>query len=308
MTPAVGFNGIADIIWGAAMRMTNDRSKDGRRLRGTGARWKKIVWTAIIIVGANKDKLYCIGLMTAERSKKRLDKFLTEQELVSSRERAQELIREGKVEVNGRNISKSSLSVTSEDEIKLQEQESPWVSRGALKLEKALDHWKIEVSNKKCLDVGACTGGVSQVLLSRGARKVYALDVGKEQLAKKLKDDPKIINLEKINARDIPEEAVPEYVDMIVVDVSYISLTLILPEIVKFLAPQGEIIALIKPQFEVGRKKVKKGVVASARDRKQAGEKIKEKGKELGLNTFDIIESPILGEKGNREFLLRLTK
>ncbi len=224
--------------------------------------------------------------------------------LVSSRERAQELIRENQVWVNGSRVTKNSLAVSREDKVDLRSGESKWVSRGARKLEKALDHWSLRIQDKKCLDVGACTGGFSQVLLERGAKKVYALDGGQGQLATKLKSDDRVINLEKVNARDIPDHFIPEKLDFICLDVSYISLTLVLPEAVKFLAAGGEVVALIKPQFEVGRGKVKKGLVTREEDHLKARKKVKEAGGSIGLEDRGIIESPILGAKGNKEFLI----
>lgn len=241
--------------------------------------------------------------MTAEKYKKRLDKFLVDEGLVSSRERAQELIREGKVLVNGREVIKNSFPVTPDDKVDLQEGELPWVSRGALKLEKALDYWSIDVSGKKCLDVGACTGGFTQVLLKKGADKVYALDVGRDQLAEELKQDPKVINIEGVNARDIPKGTLPERIDLAVIDVSYISLALVLPKVTKFLQEKGEVAALIKPQFEVGRKNVRKGIVTDDKNHLKAQEKVKEAGEEAGLESRGIISSPITGGKGNKEFL-----
>lgn len=261
-----------------------------------------------MIAAVNKDKLYCIGPMTAEKYKKRLDRTLVDRGLVSSRRRAQELLRDGKVVVNGERIFKNSFPVKEEDEVKLKEGESEWVSRGALKLKKALEEWDIDVRDKKCLDVGACTGGFSQVFLHQGAAKVYALDVGRGQLAEELRADERVVSVEGINARNIPEEAIPEKPDLAGIDVSYISLTLVLPEVAELLKADGDIIALIKPQFEVGRKNVKKGIVSDPEKHKEAVEKIKENGSEIGLKELGVTESPITGSKGNKEFLIHFKK
>lgn len=246
--------------------------------------------------------------MTVERYKKRLDRVLVDKGLTSSRRRAQELIRGGKVTINGEEILKNSFLVKEEDQVKLKEGELEWVSRGALKLKKALEEWNIDIRGKKCLDVGACTGGFSQVFLHKGAARVYALDVGRGQLAGQIRAEERVIPLEGINARNIPEGVIPEEPDLACIDVSYISLTLVLPEVAELLKADGDIVALIKPQFEVGRKNVRKGIVSDPEKHKEAVEKVKKSGSEIGLKEIGVTGSPITGDKGNQEFLIRFKK
>lgn len=243
-----------------------------------------------------------------QNAKQRLDKFLAVKGFTSSRERAQELIQKQKVKVNHKVATKGSLSVGPNDRIELEENEFPWVSRGALKLEKALDNWEVKVKGKKCLDVGACSGGFTEVLLNRGAERVYALDVGRGQLSSRLDQNERVINLEGINARSLSPGIIPETPEMASIDVSYISLTLVLPSVINTLKEKGEIIALVKPQFEVGRKNVKKGIVSRQEDRLWAREKVEECGEEYGCKSLGVIESPVWGGKGNKEFLIYFQK
>jgi len=192
----------------------------------------------------------------------RLDKLLTEKGLTKSRQRAQALITEGKILVDGKVISKASKDISDEAKIEIVGEDIKWVSRAGLKLEKALEHWKIDVRDFVCLDIGASTGGFTDVLLSNNISKVYAVDVGHGQLDEKIKNDPHVINIEKTNARELSDKIIPEKVDFVCIDVSFISLELILPEAKRFLKEGGQIIALIKPQFEVGKKNLgKSGVV-----------------------------------------------
>jgi 23S rRNA (cytidine1920-2'-O)/16S rRNA (cytidine1409-2'-O)-methyltransferase len=239
----------------------------------------------------------------------RVDKFLVQEGYVTSRDRAIDLIKQEGVEVNGKTINKPGMKITFGDEITLTKQDMPWVSRGALKLEEALKTWNIDPHNKTCLDIGASTGGFTEVLLYRGARKVYAVDVGRGQLAEKILQDRRVVNLEKINFKNINKSKIKEKADLICIDVSYISLTLILEKAKTFLKGKGEMVALIKPQFEMEeRSQVGKGVVKEEKKHNYAIDKIKDFAEEIGLKTEGVIDSPILGNKGNKEFLAYMKK
>lgn len=243
--------------------------------------------------------------------KTRLDKLLVERGL-SSRERAQALILAGKVLVNGQKVEKAGSAVESDSEIRLLGEDLKYVSRGGLKLERALDHWSVDVAGKICLDVGASTGGFTDCLLQRGAGRVIAVDTGYGQMDFRLRQDARVRLLEKTNARYLTREQVSEVIDLIVMDVSFISATLVLPAVVgaAFSDTTGEqsmrqIIVLIKPQFEVGRELVGKGgIVRDEKAQAASVEKVREAIISLGVTTTDVIDSPILGAEGNREFLL----
>ncbi|HWF92353.1 MAG TPA: TlyA family RNA methyltransferase [Terriglobales bacterium] len=243
--------------------------------------------------------------------KTRLDKLLVERGL-SSRERAQALILAGKVLVNGQKVEKAGSAVESDSEIRLLGEDLKYVSRGGLKLERALDHWSVDVAGKICLDVGASTGGFTDCLLQRGAGRVIAVDTGYGQMDFRLRQDARVRLLEKTNARYLTREQVSEVIDLIVMDVSFISATLVLPAVVgaTFSDTTGEqsmrqIIVLIKPQFEVGRELVGKGgIVRDEKAQATSVEKVREAIISLGVTTTDVIDSPILGAEGNREFLL----
>ncbi|HEX6502656.1 MAG TPA: TlyA family RNA methyltransferase [Terriglobales bacterium] len=244
--------------------------------------------------------------------KTRLDKLLVERRLVPSRERAQALILAGKVLVDEQKIAKAGTAVNLEARIRLLGDDLKYVSRGGLKLEKALEHWKIDVQGKVCLDVGASTGGFSDCLLQQGAAQVIAVDTGYGQMDLKIRQDSRVRLLEKTNARFLTREQLGRTVDLIVVDVSFISATLVLPAVVGAAFPdsQGErvgrqLVVLVKPQFEVGREHVGKGgIVRDEAAQKAAVEKVQRAVVELGFSHTDVIESPILGAEGNREFLL----
>lgn len=244
--------------------------------------------------------------------KTRLDKLLVERQLVPSRERAQALILAGKVLVDEQKIAKAGTAVNLEARIRLLGDDLRYVSRGGLKLEKALEHWKIDVQGKVCLDVGASTGGFSDCLLQQGAAQVIAVDTGYGQMDLKIRQDSRVRLLEKTNARFLTREQLGRTVDLIVVDVSFISATLVLPAVVGAAFPdsQGErvgrqLVVLVKPQFEVGREHVGKGgIVRDEGAQKAAVEKVQRAVVELGFSHTDVIESPILGAEGNREFLL----
>ncbi|MDX9715532.1 MAG: TlyA family RNA methyltransferase [Dissulfurispiraceae bacterium] len=239
--------------------------------------------------------------------KDRLDKIMVARGLAESRERASALIMEGKVLVNSMPAAKAGMMINDDAVVELKSQDIPYVSRGGLKLEKALDEFSINVESKTAMDVGASTGGFTDCLLQRGASKVYAIDVGYGQMDWKLRNDPRVILIERTNIRHIEDAAVPEQVDIAVIDVSFISLSKVMLRIMDFLKPEAEIVALVKPQFEVGKGEVGKGgIVRDNAKRLAALEGVKEFCIGLGLEYAGSTESPIAGQKGNREFLLYL--
>jgi 23S rRNA (cytidine1920-2'-O)/16S rRNA (cytidine1409-2'-O)-methyltransferase len=245
-------------------------------------------------------------------SKLRLDKLLLDRHLVPSRERAQALVIGGKVLVNGQKIEKSGTLIDAASEIRLLGEDQKYVGRGGLKLEHALEHWKIDVRDRVCLDVGASTGGFTDCFLQHGAARVIAVDTGQGQIAFQLRQDPRVHLLEKTNARYLTRERLGEEVDLIAMDVSFISATLVLPAVISAGFPEEpnaragrKLVVLVKPQFEVGRDLVGKGgIVRDASAQQQAVEKIRAAVQSLGSNSVDITDSPILGAEGNREFLL----
>jgi 23S rRNA (cytidine1920-2'-O)/16S rRNA (cytidine1409-2'-O)-methyltransferase len=242
--------------------------------------------------------------------KVRLDKLLVERGLVASRERSQALILAGKVLVNEQKVEKAGAAVNVDATLRLLESDLKYVSRGGLKLEKALAHWKIDVAARVCLDVGASTGGFTDCLLQHGAKTVIAIDTGYGQIHMKLRQDARVQLLEKTNARYLRAEDLPQSVDFIVVDVSFISATLVLPPVIAAAFtpdPPGrqELVTLVKPQFEVGRNQVGKGGIVRDEDAQAAAvEKVRSLVIQLGAKSVDHIDSPILGSEGNREFLL----
>jgi len=249
------------------------------------------------------------GLRTNNSLKVRLDRLLADRGLVASRERAQALILAGKVLVDDQKIEKAGAQVDLDCAIRLLEQDLKYVSRGGLKLERALDYWKIDAEGKVCMDVGASTGGFTDCLLQHGAARVVAVDTGYGQMDFKLRQDPRVRLLEKTNARYLTHDAVGEFADFIAMDVSFISATLVLPAVVNAALPEQrsgrQIVVLVKPQFEVGRDFVGKGgIVRDEEAQKRAVEKVRTALLETGVKRSDVIDSPILGAEGNREFLL----
>jgi 23S rRNA (cytidine1920-2'-O)/16S rRNA (cytidine1409-2'-O)-methyltransferase len=242
--------------------------------------------------------------------KVRIDKLLVERKLTPSRERAQALVLAGRVLVNGQKVEKAGAGVESDAEIRLLGTDLKYVSRGGLKLEAALQNWSIDVCGKVCLDVGASTGGFTDCLLQHGAARVIAVDTGYGQIDLRLRQDARVRLLEKTNARYLKVEDIAEAVDVVVMDVSFISATLVLPPVVGSAFPGAgragkKIIVLVKPQFEVGRERVGKGgIVRDRAAQDDAVEKVRAKLLELGCRHTDVIGSPILGAEGNREFLL----
>lgn len=237
--------------------------------------------------------------------KLRLDQLLYKKGITDSRQKARALILEGKVIVNGQKIEKPGTLVDETAEITLCGETLPYVSRGGLKLEAVLKEFSIDVKNKVAMDIGAGTGGFTDCLLQHGAKKIYAVDVGYGQLAWKLRTDPRVIPIERTNIRYMPKEKIPEEIDIATVDVSFISLKLVIPKVLEFLKPRGEIIALIKPQFEVGKGEVDRGgVIKDPEKRKKVVQEIRSFFESLDLKVIGIIQSPIPGQKGNIEYLI----
>jgi 23S rRNA (cytidine1920-2'-O)/16S rRNA (cytidine1409-2'-O)-methyltransferase len=241
--------------------------------------------------------------------KERLDKLLVERGLTASRERARALILSGKVVVGDHTVDKAGAQVPVDVEVRLKGGDIPFVSRGGLKLQKALEAFRVEVAGRVVMDVGASTGGFTDCLLQHGAARVFAVDVGYGQLAWKLRADPRVVNLERTNIRRLFSERLGESPDLAVIDASFISLDLVLPSTLKLLAEPAEVLALIKPQFEVGRGQVGKGgVVRDTDQHARVIEKIRSLAQNLGCRVLGVTESPILGPKGNREFLIHLRR
>jgi len=229
-----------------------------------------------------------------------------ERGLVESQERAQSLILAGKVKVDGQVAHKAGKRVPAEVEITLEEA-PPYVSRGGLKLEEALGRFQLDLSGLICTDVGASTGGFTDCLLQHGAAKVYAIDVGYGQLAWELRQDPRVVVLERTNIRYLA--SLPEPIDLATIDVSFISLELVLPPVISLLKPEGQIIALVKPQFEAGREQVKRGgVVKDPEVHRQVLHKVATMAQDLGLQVLGLIPSPLKGPAGNVEFFIHLAR
>jgi 23S rRNA (cytidine1920-2'-O)/16S rRNA (cytidine1409-2'-O)-methyltransferase len=245
-----------------------------------------------------------------ERSARvRLDQLLVDRRLAESRTRAQALVLAGKVWVgqgdSARHDRKPGDLVDPAENVAV-EAPDPYVSRGGHKLAAALDAFEIDPAGQVCLDVGASTGGFTDVLLQRGASRVYALDVGRGQLAETLRGDPRVVSMEQTNARELTAETLPELVTIVAIDVSFISLSKVLGPVMRTLAPGGHIVALVKPQFEAGKGRTEKGVVRDPTIHREVLERIITTAQEHRLGTRAVIASPILGPEGNREFLLHL--
>lgn len=244
--------------------------------------------------------------------KNRLDQLLVEQGFFSSRSRAQAAILEGSVFVNGKKIEKAGSLFSPDAAIEVKGKPHPYVSRGGVKLEKALDDFKIEVKGKIALDVGVSTGGFTDCLLQRGAKKVYAVDVGYGQLAWKLRQDQRVKVFERTNVRYLKLEDIglqTSDISLCTIDVSFISLSKVLPAVYNLLAEEAEVLALIKPQFEARREQVGKGgIVKDEKVRREVVEKVKAEAEALGFEAKGIAESPITGTDGNVEFFVYLLK
>lgn len=249
--------------------------------------------------------------MSPTGKKDRLDKLLVQRGLVASRERAQALILAGKVLVDQQKIEKAGAAINADADIRVLGDDLKFVSRGGLKLEAALRHWRVDVRDRVCLDVGASTGGFTDCLLQSGASRVIAIDTGYGQLDFKIRQDSRVRLLEKTNARYLTLDQIGEPVDLVVMDVSFISATLVLPAVIASAFPAltqkagCQLIVLVKPQFEVGRDLIGKGgIVRDEAAQAAAVEKVRKAVLGLGFKDVDVIESPILGAEGNREFLL----
>ena len=244
--------------------------------------------------------------------KLRLDKLMMQRGLASSRERAQALVLAGRVLVDDQKIDKAGASVNDDSVIRILGDDMPYVSRGGLKLARAIEHWRIDVRGKFCLDVGASTGGFTDCLLQNGAAQVIAVDTGYGQIDAKLRTDLRVRLLEKTNARYLtkeqlwPREVEKKLVEFVAMDVSFISATLVLPAVVKCVSGNPfELVLLVKPQFEAGREFVGKGgIVRDIEAQQGAVERVRQLVTELGGREVEVIDSPILGAEGNREFLL----
>jgi 23S rRNA (cytidine1920-2'-O)/16S rRNA (cytidine1409-2'-O)-methyltransferase len=234
---------------------------------------------------------------------------MVERGLALSRERAKALVMEGKVLVDGVPVAKAGLMVPQDSRVELKADDIPYVSRGGLKLQGALDSFNISVTGMTAIDIGASTGGFTDCLLQRGARRVYCVDVGYGQLAWKLQQDPRVVILDRTNIRFLKREAVPEEIDLATIDVSFISLTKVIPCVIGFLRPGAVILALVKPQFEVGRGQVGKGGLVKDEDsRRKAVEAVRDCAETLGLTVAGVVTSNPPGQKGNVEYFLCLKK
>ncbi len=243
------------------------------------------------------------------KEKLRLDTELVSRGLAQSRERAKALIMSGIVYINNQKALKAGEEVKAEDNIEVRGETLKYVSRGGLKLEKAVNNFSIDLSGKICMDVGASTGGFTDCMLQNGAVKVYSVDVGYGQLAWKLRQDERVVNLERTNIRYVTNEQIPDTIDFSSVDVSFISLTLVLPVVRNLLSDSGCVMCLIKPQFEAGKGKVgKKGVVREPEIHYEVIDKILNFMYENGFNVLNLDYSPIRGPEGNIEYLVYAEK
>jgi 23S rRNA (cytidine1920-2'-O)/16S rRNA (cytidine1409-2'-O)-methyltransferase len=235
--------------------------------------------------------------------KQRLDVALVERGLCETRSKAQSLIMARRILVNGQHVDKAGANVADDDELRIEELEHPWVGRGGMKLAHALREFGISVDGKICADIGASTGGFTDVMLKSGAKKVYAIDVGYGQIDVSLRNDPRVVNREKVNARYLTAADFDDVIEFVSIDVSFIPLKLILPAVATFL--RGELVALIKPQFEVGKADVGKGgIVRDETKRAAAVDAVVAFAGEIGFNVRGVIESPVKGAEGNVEYLM----
>lgn len=241
--------------------------------------------------------------------KKRLDVLMFEKGLAESREKAQRIIMSGNVYIKGQKAEKAGMSVPADCEIVVRGGQMPFVSRGGYKLDKAMHSFGLNLTGQTCMDIGASTGGFTDCMLQNGAAKVYAVDVGYGQLAWKLRTDPRVVNLERTNIRYITEEQVPEQIDFASIDVSFISLKLVLPVLYRLLRENGEAVCLIKPQFEAGKGKVgKKGVVRDPAVHCEVIETVLGFTAETGLAVLHLDFSPVRGPEGNIEYLMHVQR
>ena len=243
------------------------------------------------------------------KRRERLDKLLVDKGLVQSRERAKTIVMAGMVMVGDRVVDKAGSLVDPDSQIRVKGSDHPYVSRGGLKLEEALRGFRVNPKGKVTMDVGASTGGFTDCLLQKGAKRVFAVDVGYGQLAWKLRNDPRVVNLERKNIRYLKAQEVGQKVDLVVIDTSFISVVKFLRNILPMVRDGGEIVALLKPQFEVGRGEAGKGGVVRERPKhQQVLDRISHFSGSIGLKVRGTMESPLLGAKGNREFFIHLEK
>ena len=241
------------------------------------------------------------------RTRTRLDALVTERGLTPSRERARAVILAGHVTVDGQVVSKAGTPVSAEARVELVQPDHPYVGRGGVKLAHALDTFAVAVGGREALDIGASTGGFTDVLLRRGAVRVVALDVGHGQLDWRIRNDPRVVVVEGRNARFLSPEDLPGPVDVVVIDVSFISLALVLPPVLRLLREGADVIALVKPQFEAGRDEVgRKGIIRDPDVHVRAVERVTAAAAAVGLARVAMTPSPITGAEGNQEFLLHL--
>ena len=241
--------------------------------------------------------------------KQRLDVYLAEHGIAPSRSAAQAMIMAGEIYVNQQKACKAGESVAEDAEIEVRGKGLPYVSRGGLKLEKAMKIFSVEIQDRICMDIGASTGGFTDCMLQNGAARVYAVDVGYGQLAWKLRGDPRVVNLERTNIRYVTREQIPETIDFFSVDVSFISLKLVLPVAYSLLGEKGFGVCLIKPQFEAGRDKIgKKGVVRDSAVHLEVIEKVLRFTQDIGFSVLGLDYSPVKGPEGNIEYLMYVGK
>ncbi|MBI4690348.1 MAG: TlyA family RNA methyltransferase [Nitrospirae bacterium] len=241
--------------------------------------------------------------------KERLDKILVDRGLVKSRERAKALIMEGGVLVDGAVVTKAGTMIDSTSMVSLKGEDIPYVSRGGLKLNAAIEFFDVALEGKTAMDVGSSTGGFTDCMLQRGVKKVYCIDVGYGQIAWSLRNDPRVVLLERTNIRYLEREKIPDIIDIATVDVSFISLTKVIPRVLEFLKNDGEILSLVKPQFEVGKGEVGKGGIVRDKEKRIASvESVKAGLEALGLNIIGTFQSPIPGHKGNIEYFLYMKR
>jgi 23S rRNA (cytidine1920-2'-O)/16S rRNA (cytidine1409-2'-O)-methyltransferase len=235
--------------------------------------------------------------------KQRLDVALVARGICETRSKAQSLIMARRILVNGQHVDKAGANVADDDELRIEALEHPWVGRGGMKLAQALGEFGISVEGKICADIGASTGGFTDVMLKSGAKKVYAIDVGYGQIDVSLRNDARVVNREKVNARYLTAADFEDVIEFVSIDVSFIPLKLILPAVATFL--RGELVALIKPQFEVGKADVGKGgIVRDETKRAAAVEAVVTFAGEIGFDVRGVIESPVKGAEGNVEYLM----
>ena len=243
------------------------------------------------------------------RKKHRLDRIIVEKGLIKSRQRARTMIMAGRVLVNDQPVDKPGFFVSSEDKVEVKGDDNPYVSRGGLKLEAALQNLPLDVSGAVCIDVGASTGGFTDCLLQHHAERVYAVDVGYGQLAWKIRQNRRVIVIERTNIRYMPDDVIPESVDLITIDVSFISLKIVVPAVIRFMKPKASILALIKPQFEAGKDQVGKGgVVKEPQIHQKVITELSDFFRTIQLTPQTVYASPLLGPKGNREFFIFLNR